>query len=171
VAVEVERAPIEFCDWNVLLSLLHAAFAYQSDRIDPPSSVFALDAESIALKARNEQLFLAVDGAELVGCVFAKPQTRSFYVGKLAVLPHRQRQGIARRLMQATEESARELGLLALELDTRIELTENHQTFEALGFVKTAEGAHEGFHRITFITMRKPLATRETETPLCEGRK
>ena len=45
----------------------------------------------------------------------------------------------------------------ALELETRIELTENHETFAALGFVKVSEGAHPGYDRTTFITMRKTL--------------
>ena len=41
-----------------------------------------------------------------------------------------------------------------LELQTRIELTENQATFGRMGFVKTAETAHEGFDRPTSITMR-----------------
>lgn len=143
------------------MNLLHSAFAYQNDRIDPPSSLHTLDAESIALKAKDEHLFLAVEDGELVGCVFAKPRPGSLYVGKLAVWPHRQGQGIGRLLMQAAEDFARQTGHAALELDTRIELTENQRTFAALGFVKTAEHAHAGYHRTTFITMQKPLGEND----------
>jgi GNAT superfamily N-acetyltransferase len=157
MSVEVVRAAPEFCRWEELLALLHAAFAYQADRIDPPSSLNAFDAESIAAKAREEHLFLAVDDAELIGCVFAKPKPGSLYVGKLAVLPSRQGQGVGRRLMAATEDFARRAGVAILELDTRIELTENHQTFAALGFVKTREHAHDGYDHPTFITMQKSL--------------
>jgi predicted N-acetyltransferase YhbS len=164
--IEVGHAPPEFCDWEALLKLLHAAFAYQNDRIDPPSSLHALDAQSIALKAKSEHLILAVDDGELVGCVFAKPQAGSMYVGKLAVRPHRQRQGIGRRLMQAAEDFARRSGVAAVELDTRIELTENHQTFADLGFVKIAEGAHDGYDHTTFITMRKSLDPGQTTLPI-----
>lgn len=102
-------------------------------------------------------MFLAVEDGELVGCVFAKPQPGSLYVGKLAVWPHRQGRGIGRRLMQAAEDFGRQTGHASLELDTRIELTENHEAFAALGFVKTAEHAHAGYDHTTFITMRKPL--------------
>lgn len=157
MTVEIRRAPREFCDWESVLKLLHAAFAYQNDRIDPPSSLHGFDAESIALKAKDEHLFLAVEDGELVGCIFAKPQPGSLYVGKLAVWPNRQGQGIGRRLMQAAEDFARQAGHAALELDTRVELTENHETFAALGFVKTAEHAHDGYSHTTFITMQKPL--------------
>ncbi len=60
--------------------------------------------------------------------------------------------------MQAAEDCARQTGHAVLELETRIELTENHDTFAALGFVKTGEHAHDGYDRPTFITMRKRLA-------------
>jgi len=59
--------------------------------------------------------------------------------------------------MAATEDFARRAGVAILELDTRIELTENHQTFAALGFVKTGEHAHDGYDHPTFITMQKSL--------------
>ena len=77
---------------------------------------------------------------------------------KLAVWPERQGQGTGHRLMQAAEDLARRSGLAALELETRIELTENHTTFAALGFVKTAELAHAGYDRPTYIRMQKRLA-------------
>lgn len=102
--VAIKRVPPEFRDWSLLVTLLRAAFAYQDDRIDPPSSVHALDAESVARKAQEEQLFLAFDDTGLVGCVFARAQDGSLYVGKLAVWPHRQREGIGRRLMLAAEQ-------------------------------------------------------------------
>ena len=60
---------------------------------------------------------------------------------------------VARRL-------AEEGGLDGLELETRIELTENHHTFGRLGFVKTAESSHPGYTTITSITMRAPLRRR-----------
>jgi GNAT superfamily N-acetyltransferase len=157
MTVEIGRAPTEFCDWDAVMKLLHAAFDYQNDRIEPPSSLHGFDAESIALKAKDEHLFLAVENGELVGCIFPRPQSGSLYVGKRAVWPHRQGQGIGRGLMQAAEDFARQSSLAVLELDTRIELTENHETFAALGFVRTAEHAHDGYDHTTFITMQKSL--------------
>jgi len=157
VTVEVRREPATFCDWEAVLKLLQAAFAYQDDRIDPKSSVHALDAASIASKAREEHLFIALDEGELIGCVFARAEPGALYVGKLAVLPPRQGEGIGRRLMQATEEFARQTDHKVMELDTRIELIENHETFAAMGYVKTGEHAHEGYDHPTFITMQKLL--------------
>jgi GNAT superfamily N-acetyltransferase len=160
VTVEVAQADPTFAQWPKLLALLHAAFAYQTPRIDPPSSLYKLDARSLAEKAKEEALFLAMENGELIGCAFAKVKAECVYVGKFAVWPDRQGHGIGRLLMQAVERFAREAGKPVMELDTRIELVENHQTFAAFGFVKTAEQAHAGYARATFITMQKPLGDR-----------
>jgi hypothetical protein len=48
------------------------------------------------------------------------------------------------------------LGLDHLELQTRVELTENHATFRAMGFVETGRTAHPGYDR-TSITFRRAL--------------
>lgn len=156
--LRVIDAPTDFSDWDGLMRLLKAAFAHQAGRIDPPSSVHRLDPVSIAVKARQERLFLAFDHDRLVGCVFAKSLGSAMYIGKLAVLPAMQGQGIGRTLMAAAQAFAERTQHNALQLDVRIELTENHETFAALGFVKIGEHAHEGYDRATFISMKKVLA-------------
>lgn len=127
------------------------------DRIDPPASVLRLTPQLLEEKSHEETLFLATDHDELVGCVFARAQAEALYVGKLAVRNDRQRNGVARRLLAAVEAHAHAIGARYLELETRIELTDNHKTFAALGFVKTGEHAHDGYDRPTFISMRKAL--------------
>ena len=156
--VQVTEAQTDFSDWDGLMRLLNAAFACQADRIDPPSSLHRLDPASIAVKARQERLFLAFENEQLVGCIFARSLGSTMYVGKLAVGPAMQGQGIGRALMSAAETFARQTNHDALQLDVRIELSENHETFAALGFVKTGDHAHAGYDRTTFITMKKALA-------------
>lgn len=162
MTLEIMQAPSGFRQWAELWELLLAAFDDQRARIDPPSSLYRLDAELLARKAQDETLFLAVESGQLIGCAFAKVKVDCVYVGKVAVKPGRQGQGIGRRLMQAVEHFARQTGRPVLELETRIELVENHQTFAALGFVRTAEHAHEGYARPTYITMHKPLRAEIT---------
>jgi GNAT superfamily N-acetyltransferase len=157
MSVRIGPAPQDFSAWPELLRLLTDAFAFMAGRIDPPSSVLRLTPDSIAEKAREETLFLAEDGNELIGCVFARPQGESLYIGKLAVRENRRRTGIGKALMDAVEHHALSLGLRRLELETRIELTENHATFASLGYVRTGEHAHEGYDRPTSVTMRKVL--------------
>ena len=156
--IKVTQADDSFMDWHALLELLHEAFLFMGDRIAPPSSLHLLTPDSIAAKAQHESLFLATHRAKLVGCVFATPKPDSLYVGKLAVHPDYQRNGIGRRLMDAVERYALSKGIQALELNTRIELTENHNTFKSMGYFVISEHSHEGYDRPTYISMRKALA-------------
>lgn len=153
----VKKAPKEFNDWNGLLNLLQTAFEYQTTRIDPPSSLTRMDAQALEEKAQKEILLLAFLEEELVGCLFAKSLEEKLYLGKFAVSPAHQGKGIGKKLMHWTEELAKEFGYSLLELETRVELIENHQTFARFGFIKTSENAHAGYGRPTSIVMQKAL--------------
>lgn len=153
------RVDGSFIRWAELLDLIRASFAYMEGRIDPPSSAIHLTAVSLAQKAEAEIAYAVEDNGNLAGCIFLRPEAECLYVGKLAVRPSEQGRGIGRRLLATAEEVALDLGLPALRLDTRIELVENHSTFAAWGFAKTEEKSHPGFTRVTFIEMRKALAT------------
>jgi GNAT superfamily N-acetyltransferase len=155
--VTIMRASKQFEDWTGLLTLLQQAFAYQTGRIDPPSSLNKLDAPGLASKAQEENLFLALEGDQVIGCLFARCKPEAVYVGKFAVSPGRQKQGVGRGLMEAAEDLARRVGRNVLEVETRIELVENHETFTALGFTKVAEHSHPGYDRPTYVLMRKTL--------------
>jgi GNAT superfamily N-acetyltransferase len=83
---------------------------------------------------------------------FAQVKDDALYIGKLAVRAGVQGAGIGRKLVEAARDEARSRGLKMLELQTRIELTENHAMCARMGFVKTAETAHPRFDRPTSIT-------------------
>ncbi|WP_282610391.1 GNAT family N-acetyltransferase [Pelagibius sp. Alg239-R121] len=156
--ITVREKPEDFDDWPELLDLLQESYAYMDSRIDPPSSLHRLDARSLAEKSRDEILILALEDKELAGCCFVKPAGDVLYVGKLAINPARQGQGIGRKLIDFSTRVAQQKGCEALELETRIELVENHRAFSAMGFRKTAETAHRGYNRPTSITMRMELS-------------
>lgn len=155
--MQIVVAPPDFSDWDALLALLQGAFAYMESRIDPPSSLHRMGIGELRAKATQETLILAVKGDHLVGCAFVALRNDCAYVGKLAVAEHARGHGVARRIMAAAESLARKNGRQVVELETRIELVENHRTFAALGFSKVAETAHPGYERPTSITMRKHL--------------
>ena len=157
MAIRIERAGKKFADWQSLLSLLQSAFEYQHARINPPSSLNRLTLDNIAEKSVSEILLLAYRGQELVGCVFLREQPHALYVGKLAVLPDAQGQGVGKKLLEFTQKIARQLALSQLELQVRIELIENQAVFSAMGFLKSGETSHPGFKRATSITMQKNL--------------
>ncbi|OWV82580.1 acetyltransferase [Rhizobium sp. R635] len=156
--MRIIRLDPSFTCWDELLALILTAFASMNGRIDPPSSALSLTAETLAAKAEAEIGHVAIEEGKLTGCLFLRPEADCLYVGKLAVLPAVQGKGLGRRLLAIAEETAAGLGLAALRLETRIELVENHAVFTAWGFSRTAEKAHPGFTRTTFIEMRKNLA-------------
>ncbi|ESZ38989.1 GNAT family N-acetyltransferase [Mesorhizobium sp. L2C066B000] len=157
-SVLVTQLASDFERWDELLGLIMRAFAPMDGVIDPPSSAHLLNAGNLRDKAGRETVLLALQDDRIAGCVFALERADDFYIGKLAVEPELQGQGIGRRLMQAVEFLARSRNKPAIELQTRIELTVNRATFARLGFRETARTAHDGYDRPTSITMRKEFA-------------
>jgi ribosomal protein S18 acetylase RimI-like enzyme len=147
----------DFDRWEDLLRLIQESFAYMDGVIDPPSSAQKLTADNLREKAKDEAGFAAVIDDELAGCVFIKEKDDRFYLGKLAVAPAFEGQGIGRKLVEKAEQLAVACGKPVMELQTRIELTRNHAVFEKLGYRKVAETAHPGFTRTTSVTMRKEI--------------
>ena len=145
-------------DWATLLSMILRSFAYMNGRIDPPSSALRLTPEALAQKARDEFCLVIEEGAGPLACAFLDFRPDCLYVGKLAVEPRCQGAGHGSRLLREAERIATGLGRQWLELQTRVELSENHRYFTGQGFVKTSEGSHPGYDRPTWIVMRKPVA-------------
>ncbi|MEO6299224.1 MAG: GNAT family N-acetyltransferase [Paracoccaceae bacterium] len=142
-------------DWNLLLALIQRAFAGMTGRIDPPSSLHRLTAEGIAQQAEDGEVW--VIGVPAVACMFLTLKLGRLYLGKLAVEPELQARGYAKALVNLAEARCRVLGLPVLELETRVELVENHTVFQRLGFVESGRKAHEGFDRATSITFGKQI--------------
>lgn len=138
-----------------LLALIRDSFAYMDDRIDPPSSMHRLTVDDLSRTAAEGEIWAI--GAPPLACVILTDKPDALYLGKLAVSKAARGQGMARSLVDIAEARAREKGLPALELQTRVELVENHATFARLGFVETGRTAHAGYDRPTSITMRKVL--------------
>lgn len=141
--------------WPPILALLRAAFAGMEGRIDPPSSLYELTPEALTGQARTGEIWV-IGGP--VACVFLTPRADALYIGKLAVAEDHRGRGLARRLIDHAEARARVLRLPVLELQARVELTENHAAFRAMGFVEIGRTAHPGHDRPTSITFRRVVA-------------
>lgn len=142
-------------DYPEILALIRAEFAYMDGRIDPPSSQHRLSVADIATQNGEGEVW--VIGSPVVACVVLSLRPDTLYLGKLAVARSRRGQGLARALVAQAVERAYALGRDRLELQTRVELVENHASFAAMGFVETGRTAHEGYDRPTSLTMQKPV--------------
>ena len=140
--------------WPLILELLLQSFAYMEGRVDPPSSLRELSPDALTRQAEVGEIWII--GAP-VACVFLTPRQDALYVGKLAVAAPQRGRGLARTLIDQAELRAREMGLPALELQTRVELVGNQAAFRAMGFVEVCRTAHAGFSRPTSITYRRPV--------------
>jgi len=139
-----------------VLHLMRDCFAYMEGRIDPPSSLGQTTLPSLQATADRDEIW--VIGAPPVACVVLSVKPAVLYLGKFCVAPSHQRLGLAHHLITHAESRARALHLGQLELQTRVELLDNHATFRALGFHEYARIAHAGFDRPTSITLRKTVA-------------
>ena len=155
--LEVAPADPAQDDWPDLLALILRAFAFMEGRIDPPSSALRLTPEQLQSDAQSGTLYLARQDGVLVGCLLCRPRGQALYLSKFAVDPDRQGEGIGRALLAAAEAEARRRDTPVLELQTRIELGENHAAFAALGFQRVGETAHPGFDRPTSLVLQKRL--------------
>ena len=144
-------------DFHAVLGLIQQSYAYMEARIDPPSSMHSLTVDKIARQAQEQEVWAITHAIDLVACVFFSFKPHTVYIGKLAVAQSHRRQGLASILIDRAEERARNRGLKLLELESRVELTENHAAFATLGFKKVSESAHDGYSRPTAITMQKQL--------------
>lgn len=139
------------------LALLRASFQFMDARIDPPSSIHRLTVEGMREHCKDGGEIWAI-GRPLFACMFLTPKPDSLYLGKLAVQEGLRGQGICRTLVDHAASRATELGLPALELETRVELTENHRVFSRLVFTIVNTGSHEGYDRPTDFLLRKTIS-------------
>lgn len=140
-----------------ILTLIQTCFAPMEGRIDPPSSMLNMTLASLREQATSGEIWSL--GTPPLACVLLTPKPRALYLGKLAVDAAARGKGHARSLITLAETRARALGLPAVELQSRVELVENHVLFAATGFAEVARTAHPGFSRPTSITFRKPVST------------
>lgn len=129
------------------------AFAYMDGRVDPPSSIHRLSLADLAAGPGE----VWVLGAPPMGCVVLTLEEEALYISKLSVAAKHRHRGLANALIDAADARARELERGWLKLETRIELTENHRTFEAMGFLEVARTSHPGYDRVTSITFRRSV--------------
>ncbi|MBS9715429.1 GNAT family N-acetyltransferase [Pseudohalocynthiibacter aestuariivivens] len=144
-------------DHAALLQLIQTSFAYMEGRIDPPSSMHLLSLKNIAEHAEQNEIWVIEQNDAPIACIFLTVKPDTLYLGKLAVNESSRNKGLARALATLAENRARDLGKSKLELESRVELVENHAAFAAMGFGIVGETAHPGYQNATSYTLQKPI--------------
>jgi GNAT superfamily N-acetyltransferase len=144
-------------DFTALHQLLVTAFAYMEGRIDPPSSLHRMTPQTLARDAAQDEVWALHNADTLLACMILTRKPDHLYLGKLATAQGHRGKGLARQMIAHAEARARALHLPTIQLQTRIELTENHTTFQRLGFREIARTIHPGYDRPTSLTFAKPL--------------
>jgi ribosomal protein S18 acetylase RimI-like enzyme len=142
-------------DMTQVHDLLIRCFAYMEGLIDPPSSLARMSADDLRQQAARAELWVMGDPPQ--ACMILTPRTDTLYLGKLAVDATQRRRGLARRMIALALERAGAQNLRSVTLQTRVELTGNHATFRALGFVETGRESHAGFDHPTTVNFRRDI--------------
>ena len=146
----IRRATLD--DADDLVRIINRAFDVEKffiarDRIDR--------AELLTFFEKGEFL---IDGA---GCVYVEPRGERCYLGLLSVDPAAQGTGLGRKLMQAAEDRARELGCRAMDLRIVNLRAELPAFYRRLGYTENGTGEFppevETLQPCHFIYMVKPL--------------
>jgi ribosomal protein S18 acetylase RimI-like enzyme len=143
---------------------MHAAFAAQA-ALTPPSGVAKETVESVTALLTAGGGFVAFSADVPVGSVIWRDEEADLYLGRLAVLPAARRQGVARALIAAVEELARQRGKPAVVLAVRLALPDNIRLFQSLGFIEIGRLSHGGFIEPTQMRLRKICAPGHCRAP------
>ena len=136
-------------------ALIHHCFAPMETRINPPSSVRNLTLDTLRQQARDAEVWTL--SSPPCACILLTPRPGCLYLSKLSTAQDARQKGHARRLIDHAARRAKSQGLPAIELQSRVELTENHRAFQALGFSEVARTTHAGFDTPTSITFRRTV--------------
>ncbi|MBO6579236.1 MAG: GNAT family N-acetyltransferase [Thalassospira sp.] len=137
-----------------LVEILLAAFAFQDDIVDPPSSAKSVSVSELQWRFARDTLFVARDGnGNIIGQIWIEDVGKDAYLYKLSVDPAVKGAGIGKALVEAALAFARDRGKQHMRLSVRIELEDNIAFFKSRGFEIVGEGVHDGYDRTTFWKM------------------
>ena len=142
-----------------LVEILLAAFAFQDDLVDPPSSAKSVSVSELQWQFARDSLFLAHDTeGNTLGQVWIEDTGKDAYLYKLSVDPSVKGGGVGKALVEAACAFAKAQGKEKIRLHVRIELADNIAFFKSRGFEIAGEGVHDGYDRTTFWKMARDLA-------------
>src|SRR5215813_8285097 len=104
------------------------------------SARFAEERERVAAELERGDVYVALDGEQIVGTVRTKLQENALYIQQIAVDPSRQGTGVGSWLLARIDELARLRGLGGLSLETAEMAEANIRLYRRHGFEIVGRG-------------------------------
>lgn len=104
------------------------------------SAGYAEGWERFAAELARGDVYVALDGEQIVGAVRTKPQANALYIDQIAVDPSRQGTGVGSWLLARIDEVARSRGLGGLSLETAEMAEANIRLYRRHGFEIVGRG-------------------------------
>jgi len=147
-------------DAPTIVAVLQAAFEEYRGRLDPPSGAHGETIEKVRDVMRAACGVVALDGDQVVGCVFYAPEGGHIDLFRLAVLPAYRQRGVGRALIEYVESRALALGIPRVQLGVRVALPRNRAYYERMGYRFLETRTHEGYVEPTYVILEKSLPER-----------
>jgi len=144
-------------DAGQVLTVQRAAFVQEAliyRSVDMPPLTQTLDEVRAELAANLGQV--ALDGDRLIGAVRARRDRDLLLIGRLAIAPDRQGEGLGSRLLAAVEQAGRDAGAVEAELFTGSLSEANLRLYEREGYRETQRVTEDD--GIEQVFLRKPLS-------------
>ncbi|WP_085521479.1 GNAT family N-acetyltransferase [Tuberibacillus sp. Marseille-P3662] len=121
-------------DAALIHDLMIKAFVEYNDA-EPPSSALEETVESIAtaLKDDEQSLISYVDG-EAVGMVRFRLKENAVYFYRLSVIPEKQGQGIAKKILRSLEDYAKQNSIPTMLCKVRMNVSKNIKLYSSMGY-------------------------------------
>jgi|SRR5579885_140935 len=147
-------------DAELVVRLIHEAFAEYQGVLDPPSSAHKRTAESIRRDLIEGLGAVATFEGENAGCVLFRCNEDHIYLGPLAVLPAFRNQGVGGALMAFSEQFAKTSDTPRVRLGTRLRLAHVIRFYESRGYKVIEVLTHEGYSQPTGVFLELDLSPR-----------
>ena len=138
-------------DTAVIGDLVQASYSKYAERIGKEPAPML---EDYAALIEACEVWVLVEGEEVLGVLVMRPAEDYLFVDNIAVAPECQGRGLGRELVAFAEEKASEHGLPEVRLYTNEKMHENLAVYARLGFEETGRGLDGGYRR---VFMRKRL--------------
>ena len=123
--------------------------------IDPPSSLNVFTLQTICDHCTSEEVWVCASPP--LACLFLT-RKKIELTQQTGLFTASSQKGLSAMPNWARWNTRSGAWLKKLQLQTRVELTENDRFFEHLRFVKTTKTRHDGYNRTTSITMKKAVS-------------